>query len=183
MRWSDPAGASEGPLVVCNDGLDNDSDGVFDLDASGCRGKRTGTDGNEPRAGPFDVRGEERRCRPTGWAIKIRVSVFSDRTPKRLFPFADVEMEVQGIAGPARSLHKTRRLPLGRDAEYLFKDLRRGRYRVSGHYIGYLSRLASAAATRTIRLSRGRCRVYFAVTDRSRSDRPRSFPHRREPEN
>jgi hypothetical protein len=167
----DPAGPSEGPLVVCNDGLDNDADGVVDLDDPGCRGKRTGTDEADPAPVPSTL--TLRTLRPYGCGIETGVRVLPDLAPKRLFPFADVEVQLQGIAGPARGLHKTRRLPLGRDPGYLFKSLRRGRYRVRAQYVGDPFRLASAIATRTIRLSRGRCRVYFAGTDLTRRYRPR----------
>jgi len=158
-------------VPACDDGIDNDADGRVDLDDPGCLGSRIDTDEADPAPVPSTFR--LTTARPYACGVETGVEVLPDLTPKRLFPFADVSIEVRGVGGRARGIHKTRSLPVARDNGYLFARLRPGRYRVTGHYLGDPFRLASEAVTRRVRLSARRCRTYVAGADLNRRYRPK----------
>jgi hypothetical protein len=164
-----PAAAQGVP--ACDDGVDNDADGHVDLDDPGCLGSRIDSDETDPAPVPSTF--ELTTARPYACGVETGVEVLPDLRPKRLFPFSDVRIEVRGVGGRARGIHKTRDLPVAIDNGYLFARLRPGRYRVTGRYLGDPFRLASDPVTRRVRLSAGRCRTYVAGADGRRRYRPK----------
>jgi hypothetical protein len=109
-----------------------------------------------------------RSGRPYGCGIETGVEVLPDLTPKRLFPFADVTVAVEGVSRRARAIRRTRRLPLAEHPGYAFERLRPGRYEVTGHYEGDAFRHTTAPTTRRITISSARCRTYFSGTGHRR---------------
>src|SRR4051794_14113940 len=52
--------------------------------------------------------------------LAVSVEVLPDLKPLRLFPFGKVEVSVRGTSGKGRRYRKTRHLPLGDSAGYVF---------------------------------------------------------------
>jgi hypothetical protein len=158
---------------VCDDGIDNDGDGRFDAgEDPGCAGDRVGADETDPA--PVASSAAVRRAGPWGCGLEVGVEVLPDLVPARLFPFAEVQVTVRGRSGEARSIERSRQLPVAADPGYLFQRLRPGRYDVTATYLGDPFRLRSATAQRSAVLAQKRCEVYFAGTG-FRRVRPRSL--------
>jgi hypothetical protein len=162
-----PPAASGQTVAACDDGIDNDADGRVDAaEDPGCLGDPARADETDPAPVPSTV--QVKRARPYGCGLQTPVEVLPALEPEPLFLFGDLRLTLSG-----RGIERARTLPVEAIPAHLFTRLRAGRFRVTAQYLGDPFRLPSAVAAGTARLTKKRCRVYFAGTA-TRRVRPRA---------